>query len=420
VANLCQNDPIVPCCEFNADCDDGDKCTDDRCVGNLCQNDPIVPCCEFNADCDDGDKCTDDRCVGNLCQNDPIVACCEFPSDCPDKCEDCVGNVCTPIAGCCEFLSDCPDKCEDCVGNVCTPIAGCCEFPSDCPDKCEDCVGNVCVPIAGCCVTSAGCGTCERCENNVCVDGCGDAICDPACGEDCKTCPVDCLPPTICKAATGNACVMGCDDDNDGIENNIDPFPLNPSNEALDTSNTPDTVVSLVIRGHQEVCASDARCPDGITVQLVGGHGAFPHPCAKPQLLCNFVPTMNACLYFGVSGSVTWTCKSSTIRAIAEAVGGDVDLELLKGGVVVATLVLPEGNTIIYKPETLEVTAPASNNSTLILVNTSGEQLALAPGETRVLTLPIPALSEWGIGVMALLLLIGAKVYFNRRRAIQA
>jgi hypothetical protein len=87
---------------------------------------------------------------------------------------------------------------------------------------------------------------------------------------------------------------------------------------------------------------------------------------------------------------------------------------------VAATLVLPQGNIVIYKPETLAVTAPPSNNTALILVSALGEQLTLAPGETTVLTSPIPALSEWGIGVMALLLLIGAKIYFNRRRAIQA
>ena len=31
----------------------------------------------------------------------------------------------------------------------------------------------------------------------------------------------------------------------------------------------------------------------------------------------------------------------------------------------------------------------------------------------------IPTVSEWGVVIMALLLLIGAKVYFNRRRAMQ-
>ncbi len=32
----------------------------------------------------------------------------------------------------------------------------------------------------------------------------------------------------------------------------------------------------------------------------------------------------------------------------------------------------------------------------------------------------IPTVSEWGIAAMALLLLVGAKVYFSRRRAMQA
>ncbi len=33
---------------------------------------------------------------------------------------------------------------------------------------------------------------------------------------------------------------------------------------------------------------------------------------------------------------------------------------------------------------------------------------------------PIPTVSQWGIAIMALLLLVGAKVYFSRRRAMQA
>ena len=37
-----------------------------------------------------------------------------------------------------------------------------------------------------------------------------------------------------------------------------------------------------------------------------------------------------------------------------------------------------------------------------------------------IVTEPIPTVSQWGIAIMALLLLIGGKVYFSRRRAMQA
>ena len=32
---------------------------------------------------------------------------------------------------------------------------------------------------------------------------------------------------------------------------------------------------------------------------------------------------------------------------------------------------------------------------------------------------PIPTVSTWGLGILALMLVVGAKVYFSRRRAIR-
>ena len=50
-----------------------------------------------------------------------------------------------------------------------------------------------------------------------------------------------------------------------------------------------------------------------------------------------------------------------------------------------------------------------------------GEQFCIPPGEQGECTWspdkPIPTVSEWGLVVLALLLLTGAKVYFGRRRA---
>jgi hypothetical protein len=101
----------------------------------------------------------------------------------------------------------------------------------------------------------------------------------------------------------------------------------------------------------------------------------------------------------------------------AIAAAGDVTLDLLAGGLVIATLVLPEGNSITYDPETSEVNAPSSNSGTLTLMTAGGER-PLLPGETIVLRgTPVPAVSEWGVVVLTLLLLVCAKVYFSRREA---
>jgi len=89
-------------------------------------------------------------------------------------------------------------------------------------------------------------------------------------------------------------------------------------------------------------------------------------------------------------------------------------VDLLAGGVVIATLVLPEGNSITYNSQTLEVNAPPSNNDTLTLITARGER-PLAPGETIVLgSTPLPAVSEWGVVILTRSLLSEIGVKFGR------
>ncbi|HEU4407297.1 MAG TPA: hypothetical protein VFS43_18660 [Polyangiaceae bacterium] len=68
VVNL--NGVFVPVCSTDADCDDGDACTDDVCDGGGtgCTHAPVT--------CDDGDACTRDFC-------DPLSGC-HFDPQCPD------------------------------------------------------------------------------------------------------------------------------------------------------------------------------------------------------------------------------------------------------------------------------------------------------------------------------------------------
>ena len=62
-------------CQEDADCDDGDACTDDICNDNgLCSNDEI--------DCDDGDQCTDNFCADGACQAEDNGDCCPSPALC--------------------------------------------------------------------------------------------------------------------------------------------------------------------------------------------------------------------------------------------------------------------------------------------------------------------------------------------------
>jgi hypothetical protein len=68
---------VSQACTTDAECDDGDVCTDDACVADVCVTTPNT------APCDDHDECTtDDACSQRTCQGDPIPDCCRTDCDC--------------------------------------------------------------------------------------------------------------------------------------------------------------------------------------------------------------------------------------------------------------------------------------------------------------------------------------------------
>ncbi len=224
------------------------------------------------------------------------------------------------------------------------------------------------------------------------------------------------------------------DSDGDGIQDGVDVTPNTYTDSFIDTFTTPTTTGSFTDRGDQNLCASDEPGSQGVRVESLSGG---PNP-ATVQLSCfgggidikTKDLTSGECVICtclsGPTAQVAW-CPGSLASAgpggpaaVALPVGA-VELDLLRSGVVVATLVLPEGNSITYDPQTAEITAPASNTTTLNLVGQYGGQQPLGPGETT--TVPdsaIPAASTWGLIALALTLLVGAKVYFRRRRAAAA
>jgi MYXO-CTERM domain-containing protein len=62
--SACPSDLVrVVCCDEDADCDDGNPCTRDTCLGGTACGHAAVPgCCMSADDCDDGDRCTRDAC----------------------------------------------------------------------------------------------------------------------------------------------------------------------------------------------------------------------------------------------------------------------------------------------------------------------------------------------------------------------
>ncbi len=139
------------------DCDDGDPCTDDMCVGAMCQHRARPSCesCRSDATCDDGDAATDDRCdETGRCVYEPNVECTDDRS-----CDD--GDDCTV------------DRCE---ASRCVNEGSCCDNDEACRDT-DHCTNN------------------ERCEGGrcardealacmTCIDVDGDGYFDARCGGD--------------------------------------------------------------------------------------------------------------------------------------------------------------------------------------------------------------------------------------------
>jgi hypothetical protein len=145
---LCGECVAEPECSTNADCDDGNECTDETCDDcGSCHRDTVSsecdscdrngergvciqgvcrePECSTNADCDDGIACTDDVC--DDCYS------CRNPVNCDDH-NPCTRDVCDRGTGECSYpaghdFRDCgpckswePDPSPECWITFCPPI----------------------------------------------------------------------------------------------------------------------------------------------------------------------------------------------------------------------------------------------------------------------------------------------------------
>lgn len=218
----CQN--IIAECSTNAECDDGDTCTDNVCSGGQCSY-PFntAPCgfdiCQPNAlcsngvcltgeplDCDDGNPCTDDTCLPAFgCQSIGREGVCDDGDVCTvnDTCVDgeCIGD----LVGACDDGDACTtnDTCADnqCVGTEQVD----CDDGSPCTaDSCDPDVGCVHENLDGACDDGSVCTTGDTCVGGVCI---GDTIdCDD--GEPCTDDSCDAL--SGCRFVNNNE---PCDDD---------------------------------------------------------------------------------------------------------------------------------------------------------------------------------------------------------------
>jgi Tol biopolymer transport system component len=127
-------------CTSDADCDDGNPCTDDYCVAQQCENDfNFLPCDDAN-ECTEFDTCSNGYCIGDAkadgedcsldmcCSGECVFLACYDDTDCADG-ETCEGGG-TCAATCVGLCGQPGDPCvtgSDCCSGLCHPRKGTCK-----------------------------------------------------------------------------------------------------------------------------------------------------------------------------------------------------------------------------------------------------------------------------------------------------
>ena len=279
-------------CATNADCSDGNVCTDDTCdvVTGRCAHAPNA------APCDDQQACTvSDVCSGSVCAG--------APQDCNDS-NVCTTDSCTPATGECAHVNN-SNSCND--GNACTTndgcVAGSCVGgPSLGCDDGNGCTDDGCNPATGCthvnntapCSDGNACTTNDACTNGSCAGGgpldcsdpnpCTDDSCSPVVGCVHSNNTATCSDGNACTdgdACANGSCVGGgplpCDDGNPCTDDACDPASgcthtnnSAPCNDA-NVCTTNDTCSNGACAGGPAIDCNDGNvCTDDICDSTLG------------------------------------------------------------------------------------------------------------------------------------------------------
>jgi hypothetical protein len=244
-------------------CDDKDACTNDSCNpgDGACVFAPKIGCggnCAKQADCSDGNPCTDDQCVNGKCAFPANTATCDDTNPCtigdvcsggtcksggPKGCDDnngCTNDSCNVANGNCAYVNNtaaCSDSDACTIGDACAAAKCVPGQPKSCNDS-NGCTDDTCNSGTGNCVNGNNTAVCN--DNNACTtnDACLGGACKGGAAPNCddgKPCTTDsCDPASGCKyvsntlvcndnnacttndACSGGACVGGpalaCDD----------------------------------------------------------------------------------------------------------------------------------------------------------------------------------------------------------------
>jgi hypothetical protein len=207
----------TPCtgCSGDAECEDGNPCTVDRCVDGACTHGCVcvtpgtglgccgpgplcvttttsttttlpTPPCSTDADCDDGNPCTADRCVNGTCEH--ACVCLDAsgaPNCCPGPATLCARPCGKDTDGVCGGTCSAPDE-------VCAPSGGTCAC-TPIPPPCGADAGGMC---GGTCPTGATCESLPTAASPTCrcVSGLGGP-----CGGNISALPPVCDPGLVCQ-----------------------------------------------------------------------------------------------------------------------------------------------------------------------------------------------------------------------------
>jgi len=220
----------VSICVVDADCDDGNVCTDDTCVGGACQYTNNTVACDDGLYCTLTDTCSGGSCVGSgdtcpgqMCDEvGDVCADCLVDGDCDDGLycngvETCVGGVCQPGAA-----VDCGDL-VGCTDDSCNETTDSCDNVAN-DANCGDglyCNGvETCDPVLDCQAgTTVDCGDLVGCTDDSCnetTDSCDNITNDANCGDGLYCNGVETCDPVLdCQAGTAVDCgdLVGCTDD---------------------------------------------------------------------------------------------------------------------------------------------------------------------------------------------------------------
>ena len=310
-ANALLVEVVVPACLRDADCDDGNGCTDETCeiesgrcfvttregpcedglyctVGDQCVNRICVSGSADDALCEDGTPCTDHVCDAEQgCQSTTNTATCDDGVACTldDVCSDgvCSGvpdclesERCNPLSGLCSagplciLDSDCDDG-NECTADICDIEAGICRFDNhDAP--CDD--GIACTQNDRCRdgACTAGTPTAQQCDDG---NDCTDDVCNPmtGCSYRPNTGPcddgIDCTTEDLC---ADGLCTAGvpraarCNDGNVCTDDACNPVEgcEHSNNQASCVDSIDCTINDLCVDGACTAGAPTAqRCDDG-------------------------------------------------------------------------------------------------------------------------------------------------------------